>query len=737
MKFNAVDRRGAMQRMAAGLVAAGVVPLVPVFGGHAAAAVPNDSRLGPLKDLDGYFPFAPSGSPEAWERRKEYVKRQMLVACGLWPMPSRPPIRATVHGRVERDDYTVDRVFFESSPGLLVTGSLYKPKDAAGRLPTIVSPHGHWAEGRFHDHGESQIRTELDSDAEIFEVGGRHPLQARSVQLARMGCMVFLYDMLGYADGSSISYELAHRFAKQRPGMSSPDHWGLFSAQSELRCLNVLGLQTWNSIRILDWITSREDCDTARIGVTGASGGGTQTFMLAALDDRIAAAFPAVMVSTAMQGGCTCENASLLRVNTGNIEFAAMVAPRPIFMSGANDWTVDIEHKGLPELKRHFAMLNVPDVVNAKHFDYPHNYNRHARMMMYEFFNQYLNLGADEIVERDYQPLTVPEATVFSDQYPAPEKNEATEIAVLQALDRDLSAKIQALTPTDAASLKEYRRVVGGAWEVMIGRSLAEPQQVTVKHDSTRTQGRFEIVEGRLRQESVGEEVPGIAVRQPDANQRELVLWVSLKGKSSLLSDGGEPRPHVAKLVDDGFTVLGIDVLYTGDFLADGKPLTQTRSVENPREFLGYTLGYNHSLFAQRVHDVMKTIAALRDMQVQSIRLVGVDLAGPIVAAAAALSGDAVTGVAVDMNGFRFANITDIRDVNLIPGAIRYGDVPGLLALCAPRPLATVREDVQPVTRAAYKAANATLQTLNAADSNAAEGAIADWLIRRVTASSR
>ncbi len=100
--------------------------------------LPNDARLGDLKDLNGYFPFQPSESPEAWEQRREYVKRQMLLSCGLWPMPPRPPIAAEIHGRVERDDYTVDRVIFESSPGLLVTGSLYKPKKIEGKARAIL-----------------------------------------------------------------------------------------------------------------------------------------------------------------------------------------------------------------------------------------------------------------------------------------------------------------------------------------------------------------------------------------------------------------------------------------------------------------------------------------------------------------------------------------------------------------------------------------------------------------------
>src|ERR1051325_10436318 len=113
-----------------------------------------------------------------------------------------------------------------------------------------------------------------------------------------------------------------------------------------------MGLQTWNSIRALDFVTSLPDVDASRIGVTGASGGGTQTFILCAVDPRPAVEFPAVMVSTAMQGGCTCENASLLRIHTGNIEFAALFAPKPQGMTCANDWTKEMSTKGFPELKQ-------------------------------------------------------------------------------------------------------------------------------------------------------------------------------------------------------------------------------------------------------------------------------------------------------------------------------------------------------------------------------------------------
>src|SRR6185295_5335163 len=172
---------------------------------------------------------------------------------------------------------------------------------------------------------------------------------ARCAQLARMGCVVFHYDMVGYAD----SQQIVHR-----QGFTDPD--------AELRLQNFMGLQTYNSIRALDFLTSLPDVDPNRIGVTGASGGGTQTFILCAVDDRPAVAFPAVMVSTGMQGGCVCENASYLRQGIGNVDIAGAFAPKPLAMSGADDWTKEIETKGLPELKALYKLYGAEDKVMAK-----------------------------------------------------------------------------------------------------------------------------------------------------------------------------------------------------------------------------------------------------------------------------------------------------------------------------------------------------------------------------------
>ena len=142
-------------------------------------------------------------------------RRQVRVALGLWPWPTRTPLNAVVHGPVARDGYTVERVFFESVPGHFVTGSLYRPTGgAAAKRPAVLSPHGHWPGGRFQDIAEAERRAQLASGAERFDNAARHILQARAVQLARMGAVVFLYDMVGYADSVQIPQDIAHSAAR-------------------------------------------------------------------------------------------------------------------------------------------------------------------------------------------------------------------------------------------------------------------------------------------------------------------------------------------------------------------------------------------------------------------------------------------------------------------------------------------------------------------------------------------
>src|SRR5205814_6477133 len=162
---------------------------------------------GKPKTLNDYFPMTPSPTRQSWEARRKELREQVLVATGLWPMPDKTPLQPVIHGKMDRDDYTVEKVFFASYPGHYVSGNLYRPKEAGSqKAPGVLCPHGHWANGRFYDAGEKAAAEQVKQGAEKTTEGARYPLQARCAQLARMGCVVFHYDMVGYADSQAIPH---------------------------------------------------------------------------------------------------------------------------------------------------------------------------------------------------------------------------------------------------------------------------------------------------------------------------------------------------------------------------------------------------------------------------------------------------------------------------------------------------------------------------------------------------
>lgn len=658
---------------------------VSSFGDHLKAIkpgqLPKDVRLQPVKDLDGYFPFTPPPTKEIWERRSKFVREELQVALGLWPMPEKTPLNAVIHGKMDMGDYTIEKVYFESMPGFFVTGSLYRPKGKTGKVPGVLNPHGHWADGRFYDN-KNGIAREIADGAERFEDSGRSPLQSRCVQLARMGCVAFFYDMIGYADSQQISQQLAHGFAKQRPEMNAAENWGLFSPQAEAHLQSVMGLQTWDSIRALDFLMSLPDVDPTRIGVTGASGGGTQTFILCALDPRPTVAFPAVMVSTAMQGGCTCENASLLRVDTGNVEIAGLFAPKPLGMTAADDWTKEMPEKGFPELQKLYAMMGAPDKVFLKpalHFG--HNYNQVSRVAMYNWMNKHFGLGLKEpVIEKDFRRLSTEELTVWDAQHPKPLGGPEFEKQLLRNWNDDAQKKFAKATE----SMDSFRAFVQPAVDVMIQRKLVSAGVCQFNTGDKEDKGSYLEIVGTLKNESYQEELPVLGL-YPKEWRGRTVIWLSEAGKDGVY-DGDGLRADVKKLVDAGVAVVSVDLLFQGETAPGGQPLTRTRRVKNPREAAAYTFGYNESLFAQRVHDVLSVISGIKNHERQStsIDLVALDGTAPIAAVARAQSGDAIRRLVIGNADFRFGKLTEIHDVSFLPGGAKYGDSPGFLALGAP-----------------------------------------------------
>lgn len=630
----------------------------------------DDPRLGRLRTLnDEYHPWVPPATKSEWEKQSRAIRERVLVSQGLWPMPPKEALKPVIHGRIDRGDYTVEKVFFASLPGHYVSGNLYRPAKITGKVPGVLCPHGHWKNGRFYDAGEREAQSQIRQGAEKTMAGARYPLQARMVQLARMGCIVFHYDMVGTADSKPIGHAS-----------------GFADAEADLRLQSACGLQTFNSIRALDFLLSLPDVDPQRIGVTGASGGGTQTFLLGAIDPRPTVAFPAVMVCTNMQGGCVCETSDYLRIGINNVAIAALFAPKPMAMSGAHDWTIDIERKGLPELKQVYALFGSADKVHAKCFpQFGHNYNRVSRELMYGWFNAHLNLGRPApVVEQDFWPIKPEELSVFDKDHPRP--SDAKTAPELRAYLTDVAEKQFAeLVPKDKTGVDHYREVVGTAARVMLDGSVPEADTI-----STQPSGQDDLDGG-------GRLIKGVAVRSDDKSQipwillspdtfhGTTVLWLDGQGKSHVFGKDGKPTSAVRKLLDAGIAVVSVDLFLTGEHVEPGQEGTLPKV---NAKYAGYTFAYNRPVISNRVHDILTTIGGLKkNQQVQKIELVGTGEAGPCVLLAAALLKNQVADVIADAHSLSYRKLPATTDPAFLPGALKYGGLGGLAALAAPTKL--------------------------------------------------
>tara|TARA_R110002096_G_scaffold403766_4_gene601381 strand:+ start:20058 stop:22280 length:2223 start_codon:yes stop_codon:yes gene_type:complete len=678
---------------------------------------PPDARFAPPLTLHDYHPFRSVASKSQWEARREHIKLRIQVGSGLWPMPTKTPLNPVIHGELNMGDYIVEKVFFESFPGHFVTGNLYRPSGISlthgeknGVRPAILCPHGHWQHARFYDAGEAAAKNQIAIGAERFMNAARNPIQARCVQLARMGCFVFHYDMLGNSD----SIQFTEHRRGPRPHLNRPElgRWGLVSPQAANHLQTNFGIQTWNSVRSLDFLASLPGVDPDRLMITGASGGGTQTQMLAAIDERIDASFPCVMPSTAMQGGCTCENTYYLRIGQGNIDIAAAVAPRPQGMTAADDWTRELKTKGAPELFGLYEMLGAKNKFQA-HYDvhFKHNYNHVSRTHMYNFVNEHFRLGLSRpVLERDFKRLTKEDLTVWSNGHPGPSEDQVGdkhETSLLKWWATDAEKQLQ--------SRPDANDLVRSGLEILINRSLPLADDLDFELAAKEEREGYLAMSGSIKNQKHDEVIPAMFLYPADWKGRT-AIWAFPDGKANLYPNG-KLRAEAQQLLDAGVSIIAPDLWMQGELLLKDRESDENVRTQYPgdtskpgstwRLSSVYYYGYNDSVFSKRVHNLLTCVAFAQThpkWKVENVSMIGLKGAGHWVAAARAVAGDSIDRAVVETGGFRFAELTSDWDADFLPGAAKYGDLPAFLALGAPNSLwvSTPRQDTSKTLQKAY-----------------------------------
>ncbi len=333
----------------------------------------------------------------SWESRADVIRSGIISGMKLDQMPK---IEGNFNPIISRkhtfDGYIVENIAIESFPGFYITGNLYSPTNPDKKNAAILSPHGHLSDKRL-----------------------KEDVQTRCATLARMGAIVFAYDMVGYAESNQTSHKMPI----------------------------ALLLQTWNSKRVLEYLLSRPDVDSERIGMTGGSGGGTQTFVLTAIDQRIKVAVPAVQVSAHFFGGCVCESGMPIHKSeehqTNNVEIAALCAPRPMLLiSNGSDWTRNTPRIEYPYIQKVYALYNAEHKVENVHLPAEkHDYGYSKRSAAYMFFTYHLKLKLSNVtitdgVQEDFVTI-LPEddLKVFTANNPRPSDAIIGDKAIIEYLN--------------------------------------------------------------------------------------------------------------------------------------------------------------------------------------------------------------------------------------------------------------------------------------------------------------
>ena len=281
---------------------------------------------------------------------------------GLWPLPEKTPLHATITGTLDRGDYLVDMIHYQSRPGLYVTGNLYRPAKVAKdeRLPGILYVCGHSQRGRN---------------------GNKTAYQSHGIWFARHGYVCLTIDTLQLGEIAGIHH-----------GTYREGRWWWLS-----RGYTPAGVECWNGIRGIDYLLSRNDVDPQRIGVTGISGGGAATFWITAADERVKVAVPVSGLSDLssyvsdhiVDGHCDC----MFFYNTYQWPWAripALIAPRPLlFVNSDQDsiFPMDGNERVINRLERVYSLFGAGDMVDSVVSIGGHAYRADIRRAAYRFLN--------------------------------------------------------------------------------------------------------------------------------------------------------------------------------------------------------------------------------------------------------------------------------------------------------------------------------------------------------------
>lgn len=583
------------------------------------------------------------------------VRQRIRQAFG--PLPERTPLSARVTGRVERESYTIEKVLFESRPGFPVTGNLYVPRGRAFPLPGVIGVCGH------SDNGKAA-----------------EPYQAFSQGLARQGDVVFIIDPPG--QGERRQYLDDKLGSRLRPGV--PEH--IQAGNQQTLVGEFIGTWfAWDAIRALDYLLTRPEVDPQQVGVTGNSGGGTQTTWLCGLEDRWSMAAPACFVTTFRRNA---ENElpadteqcppNVLALDLDHSDFLAAQAPHPVIILAKELDYFDARgaEEAWQRLQPLYALLGKPDQIQLHIAPSYHGYSQDNREAMYRFFNG---------VTRVSTAPTEPSLTI--------EKDEVLTVSPLGQVHADPTARtIFSFTHEKAAWLARVRgAVTGAALADAVRDVLALPTSVGVPEFRILREVGARNYPGKARYCTYAVETePGIfavvtrlhsdpLMSRPPRGVERAILYVSHRSADAELR--AEPLVRELLAAQPAAAFYAMDVRGIGESQPDTCGRDQFLQPYGSDYFLSaHALMLGRPYLGQKTHDVLRVLDWLQAAGHTEVHLVGRGW-GALAAAFAALLHPTVTQVTLKNALSSYQEVAQTEDYRwpyaaMLPNVLARFDLP-------------------------------------------------------------
>jgi cephalosporin-C deacetylase-like acetyl esterase len=598
--------------------------------------------------------------------RKTYIRERLVAALGGFP--ARTPLNARTVGILDRDDYRIEKVIFESQPRFFVTGNLYLPKQGRGPYPGVLFPLGH-------------------------ELGGKsYPVWQQMLgALARKGYVAFTWDPLGQGERVQL-YDRDLGESKLR--YSTTEHTSL-GIQTLLVGDSLARYTIWDGMRALDYLLSRPEVDAARIGVTGNSGGGTHTAYLAALDDRIHVAAPSCYLTSWSRlldtiGPQDAEQVLLPWIGNGldHADFVYAFSPKPyLILSAIRDFfSISGARATYQEARRVYEVIGVPDKLSMVEADDGHGYSKPRRMAAYRWFGRWLKGVDDQAPEPEVVIASEEELRCTDSGQVATALGGETVSTLNQQRVEELGRKRRRLSgPQDlAAYQEEIRTQVRRSMHTELAK---EAVPITRYGELQRTGYRIEKL---IYESEPGIVIPALLfVPRPSETRRPAIVYVHGRGKSAEAKPGGQ----IEQLVEAGSVVLAIDVRGNGE-----TRVTETQQNTDFRPHFGdfdsamTALLIDRPLVGMRARDVSRGVDLLSARpEVDPARIHGFGKeAGGVPLLYAAVLDERIRKVGLEGMLMSYQSIVS-RSIHrqvfedVVPGALKFYDFPDLVASLAPR----------------------------------------------------